>query len=327
MCRSSRRGFTLVELLVVIAIIGILIALLLPAVQAAREAARRAQCVNHLKQIGLAVHNYVNSHRVFPSGFVFQAPAMANRGDRPNRAPGFSWSALILPPLEQASLYNTINFGLGMQQPPNRAAVATVLPLVVCPSAANPSPYYKIGTAGDSFGYDNPGLAATNYVGCAGSFVQSAYFDQPEPRRNGIMIEDSHLGVESVRDGTSQTILAGESIHYGNGSSTLPGNFFWEPTWFGHFRHDLGGRADCPEAVVRSGEFRINPPPIAAVNVLRNSFSSRHPGGANFVLADGSVRFMLQTVQHTETPYANPLPAFGVFQRLCGRNDGQAVNE
>jgi prepilin-type processing-associated H-X9-DG protein len=156
--------------------------------------------------------------------------------------------------------------------------------------------------------------------------VQSAYFDQPEPRRNGIMIEDSRLGMQAVRDGTSNTILAGESVYYGNGGNVGTGNFFWDPTWFGHFRHDLGGRADAPECVLRAGEFRINPPQVAADNVKRNSFSSRHPGGANFAMADGSVRFISQTIQHSETPYVNPIPAFGVFQRLCGRNDGQAVD-
>jgi prepilin-type N-terminal cleavage/methylation domain-containing protein/prepilin-type processing-associated H-X9-DG protein len=326
MPRSTRRGFTLVELLVVIAIIGILIALLLPAVQAAREAARRAQCNNHLKQIGLATHSYLTTHNVFPSGFLFQAPGLLNRADRPNRAPGFSWSTLILPQLEQTAIYGVMNFGLGMHQPPNRAAVATVLPFSVCPSATNPATHFRVGTAGDQFGYVNPGLAVTNYIGCAGSFVQSAYFDQPEPRRNGIMIEDSRLGMQAVRDGTSNTILAGESVYYGNGGNVGTGNFFWDPTWFGHFRHDLGGRADAPECVLRAGEFRINPPQVAADNVKRNSFSSRHPGGANFAMADGSVRFISQTIQHSETPYVNPIPAFGVFQRLCGRNDGQAVD-
>jgi hypothetical protein len=93
---------------------------------------------------------------------------------------------------------------------PNRAAIATLLKVAVCPSANNPSKYFRVGTSSDAFGYDNPGMAATNYVGCAGSFVQSAYYDQPDERRNGIMIEDSNLRFANVEDGTSNTLLVGE---------------------------------------------------------------------------------------------------------------------
>ncbi len=326
---KRKPGFTLVELLVVIAIIGVLVALLLPAVQSAREAARRMQCTNHLKQIGLAIHNYHDIHQRFPSGFLFQAPGMSNRGDRPNRAPGWSWSALILPHLEQSALHNTINWGLGMHQPPNRAAIATLIKGAVCPSANNPSKHFRVGTSTDAFGYDNPGIAATNYVGCAGSFVQSAYYDQPDERRNGIMIEDSNLRFANVEDGTSNTLLIGESIYFGNGTNVGAGNFFWDPTWYGHFRQDSGGRVDAPECVMRSGEFRLNPPKVAADNVKRNTFSSRHPGGAVFVLGDGSTRFLAETIQHTETPYAGSLlsSSAGTFQRLCSRNDGLSLGD
>src|ERR1041385_361330 len=125
------RGFTLVELLVVIAIIGVLVALLLPAVQAAREAARRMQCTNNLRQIGLAMHNYHDIQTRFPSGFIFQAPGTANRADRPNRPAGFSWHTFILPQIEQANLYNQLNFQLGMWQPPNRLIIATQLKIAV----------------------------------------------------------------------------------------------------------------------------------------------------------------------------------------------------
>src|SRR5574338_477374 len=112
---SARRAFTLIELLVVIAIIGVLIALLLPAVQAAREAARRASCLNNLKQIGLAMHNYQDAVGAFPPGYL-----SLTVNDQPNGAelgPGWSWGAFILPQMEQAAVYNAINFSLPIAHP------------------------------------------------------------------------------------------------------------------------------------------------------------------------------------------------------------------
>ena len=319
------RAFTLVELLVVIAIIGILVGLLLPAVQAAREAARRMQCTNNLKQIGLAVHTYVDAQRKFPSGFYFQGPGMANRGDRPRRLPGFGWTSSLLPYVEQSALFNQLNFNLGMSVAPNSLLVATVLPFAACPSAPNPSTNKKMGTTGTAFGFSDPGLAVTNYVGCGGSFSGSAYYSStPVENKNGIIMEDTKFGFESVTDGTSNTLMAGESVYYGTGTDS---SFLWDPTWFGHYQSS-GGRADAPEAIMRVGQFRSNPPSIASADVKRNSFSSKHVGGSNFVLGDGSVHFIAQTVQHTETPSTAPVnwANIGVFQRLCSRNDGQVVS-
>jgi prepilin-type N-terminal cleavage/methylation domain-containing protein/prepilin-type processing-associated H-X9-DG protein len=133
-------GFTLIELLVVISMIGVLIALLLPAVQAAREAARRAQCVNNLKQIGIALHNYYNAITTFPSGYIDYQNNPSFTPDL-DMGPGWGWAALSLPFMEQQPLYSAINFNLGITSPSNSTAVVTSLTVFQCPSDGyNPQP-------------------------------------------------------------------------------------------------------------------------------------------------------------------------------------------
>jgi prepilin-type N-terminal cleavage/methylation domain-containing protein/prepilin-type processing-associated H-X9-DG protein len=324
---KPRVAFTLVELLVVIAIIGILVGLLLPAVQAAREAARRMQCTNNLKQLGLAIHNYADTHRKFPSGFYFQGPTQTTRGQRPERLPGFSWTSSILPFIEQTGVYNQLDFTAPLPLVPNKLLVSVNLPFAVCPSAPNPGSHKQMGTTGTAFGFNDPGLAMTNYLGCGGSFIQSAYnigVAQAD-RKNGLLMEDANITFGSITDGTSNTILVGESIYHGNGTS---GNFLWDPALYGNFQVG-SGTADAPESIMRVGQFRTNPPSIVDANIKRNSFSSKHTGGANFVFGDGSVHFLAETIQHTETPYAVGVDwrLIGVFQRLCSRNDGQVVGD
>jgi prepilin-type processing-associated H-X9-DG protein len=292
-------------------------------------------CSNNLKQIGLAMHSYHSSYGLFPPGFVFQTPRMANRADRVNRAPGWSYTTFLLPYVEQGGVYSKLNLSAGMWQQPNRDAIATLFKLQVCPSANNPSTNFQIGdtAANAPYGYSDPGIAVTNYVGVAGAFELSAYYDSPPNRRGGIVIEDSKLSVQDVPDGTSNTFMIGETIMYSTGAAscnTCPGNFYWDTTWYGHFRH-VEGTADSPESLMRTGQYRMNPPSTAPVLTLRNSFSSRHSGGANFALADGSVRFVSETINHTETPYSSSPPVdwtkVGTFQRLCTRNDGQPTGD
>jgi len=327
MSRNRSFGFTLIELLVVIAIIAILIALLLPAVQQAREAARRTQCRNNLKQIGLAFHNYHDAHLQFPPGFLFQDPRMSGRADRPNRSPGWGWQTMILPHIDQANIYNQIIFdGRGMSAPPHNNVINKHFSLQVCPSATNPT-HIQLGP--DNVGVV-PGIAASNYLACPGSFVQSAYFNSPAGRKNGVIIEDGNIKIRDVTDGTTNTILVGETRFWGNGNNYGAGGFLWDPRWYGSLQTRDGiARADAPEAVMRAGEFRINPPSLADDNTKRNSFGSQHVGGAMFLLGDGSVRFVSDTINHTQTPYTEPIPwdQIGTFQRLCARNSGTVKGE
>ena len=204
--RSARRGgFTLIELLVVIAIIAILIALLLPAVQQAREAARRSQCKNNLKQLALAAHNYESTYTRFPSG-----------GNGGGKATGlaastyaFSMQARLLPSMEQAALQTLIDFRKpvlgGTPFGFNNPAAKVVVPVFLCPSdAANPTADLGFGT----------GLAGTNYMGNSGTGISEpgkAFYDPAFPT-DGLFYFDSSTRFADITDGTSNTLLMAESL-------------------------------------------------------------------------------------------------------------------
>lgn len=288
----SRRGFTLVELLVVIAIIGILVALLLPAVQAAREAARRMSCSNNMKQLGLALHNYHDTMQKFPFGWDQR---------------GALWSAMILPYVEQRNVYETLVFqesGLGNWNAagsPNPAACAHNYSFYRCPS--QPGPLH----------IDNEGIPnrfAASYRGNAGNEATSDDSSTiPIPgtkslenmQQNGIFSGCSSVRFADIIDGTSNTLMLGESqfdlkfVKDGNAMDFwIVGSPQTDPC-----RCDSGnGGTEFTEAVGSTYE-RMNlrkQNPAATGYLMELSFGGYHPGGAMFCLSDGSVRFIAETV-------------------------------
>jgi prepilin-type N-terminal cleavage/methylation domain-containing protein/prepilin-type processing-associated H-X9-DG protein len=217
----GRRGFTLIELLVVIAIIAVLIALLLPAVQSAREAARRAQCTNNLKQLGLAAHNYISTNNVYPSQSIQNTSSWAWEP---------SWVAAILPNLEQTPVYNAINFNLPMLEIGFVSPVATggtanstagliSISSLLCPSESLSHPIAfngDWGTSNYAGNYGGPGMISS----CSGIIV---------PSKGDVFVSSSHLGpvsIAAVTDGTSNTAMFSEHLlGYGNGLDNLAGNY------------------------------------------------------------------------------------------------------
>jgi prepilin-type N-terminal cleavage/methylation domain-containing protein len=221
-----RRGFTLIELLVVIAIIGILVSLLLPAVQQAREAARRTQCKNNLKQLGLALHNYESTFKCFP---------MANAQNYVANVQGFSPQARLLPYVEQTNLQNLLDFtqpaftGPWNNLVPNPqflAAFAMPLPLMLCPSDSAPT--QNVGSAGAIYG-------GTNYMMSTGSGTGTNY-DIRWPT-DGVIYENSSTRFSDIRDGASNTVFMSESIRSIGADMTLPAGT--TPQW--PYQYTLNG--------------------------------------------------------------------------------------
>ncbi len=350
---KKRVGFTLVELLVVIAIIGILVGLLLPAVQAAREAARRMQCQNNLKQIGLSIHNYESAHKRFPNGSVDDDPK--------ETSPRRLWEAgrhrkgtvlvKLLPFVEQSALFNSLDFNLDVElQLEARAPFNTAgrvdmrqvaMPMYRCPSD---------GTSQRELSQQNH---LYNYSLCIGNQNMDGQFgcaqfpSHPENTPNtrftggilgGNIFENGfnghgHSGAYAksrgisgvisrcdwsarfadVSDGLSNTIAAGEILpichdHHRGGGGWFSSNGQWTATT-ARINFNTCGKQGIPDRIDRGG---------TACNDYRNwntsgGFKSDHTGGANFVLADGSVQFFSQSIDYL------------TYQQMGSRNDGESL--
>jgi prepilin-type processing-associated H-X9-DG protein len=300
--------------LVVIAIIGVLIALLLPAVQSAREAARRASCTNNLKQIGIALHNYHEAHNTFPPGYCSyykldgSDPGLADD----DIGPGWAWGSMLLPQLEQPSVYNAINFNLTMTFAANTTAQLIRFTSYLCPSD-NPKPLVPVRDQTNTQTLYT--VASGNYVGLYGT----GEIGWAPGRGNGIFFRNSRIRVGDIRDGTSQTFAVGERSHD-----------LSYVTWTGRA---VGGWL-FPTPSFEGGRNRFNPEPEEAFTMVLGpveyedtllrtpnypsahveDFRSWHPGGVNFLFADGSVHFVKDSINVM------------VYQALATRAGNEAVS-
>jgi prepilin-type N-terminal cleavage/methylation domain-containing protein/prepilin-type processing-associated H-X9-DG protein len=254
--RSRHRGFTLIELLVVIAVIGTLVALLLPAVQQAREAMRRTECKNRLKQLGLALHNYHDSHQVLPSGSIVIGPSFRT-------FPGWGWATMVLPMVDQGPLYSRLNFDLGNAVGANRDLISQSVPLMRCTSDPAPETLTV-----EMPGYSDVTFATGNYVGCEGMLSK---------------LSDVRFG--DVTDGLSQTLMLGERLFHPSIDATLPYSSGWCGILSEADTYVFNSSPHVPVSFLTA---------INHVTASPGNFSSQHSGGANFTLGDGSVRFISQ---------------------------------
>jgi prepilin-type N-terminal cleavage/methylation domain-containing protein len=287
---SKKSGFTLVELLVVIAIIAILVGLLLPAVQAARGAARRMQCSNNLKQIGLAMHTYATGHGVLPFGW----------NDH-----GTAWSAMVLPAIEQQNLYDSLIFDENAgnwSSAPNEDACGVVLTTFRCPSMSQPVHLNNSGI---------PLRVPSSYRGCASSTATSdgstgmvpGTTPMKDSNQDGMLYGCSSVSFASVRDGLTNTIMIGESYTDNDFSQDGQSMDYW---YLGSpqvdpYNCDGSGTGGEFTEFCGSTYAAINSILDASTsgNIKEISFGSYHPGGALFCLGDGSVHFLSDSIDLT----------------------------
>lgn len=316
--RRTRTGFTLIELLVVIAIIAILIALLLPAVQQAREAARRTQCKNNLKQIGLALHNYHDIFSTFPPGYTARG---VNAGDpvSSETGPGFAWSFAILPQIDQANLVNSIDTNLNADDAGNLAiAQSTVLAQFLCPSDPAPTFFSPAST-----GVATVELPSSSYPGIFGygSVTMNA------GQSTGVFYRNSRTKFRDITDGTSNTFCVGERRHqhdFVDGATPVESHSTWYAAIPGLTRSAgmtgmMSTLEEGPGSMILGhvgqtmGAIQMHSNPNQTNHVVH--FSSQHTGGVQFLLCDGSVHFLSENADYS------------IFRNLGEKGDGNVLGE
>ncbi len=335
--QKKRQAFTLIELLVVIAIIAILIALLLPAVQQAREAARRSQCKNNLKQMGLAMHNYHDVFGMFPLGTGWDDH-------------DYGWGTRMLPYLDQAPLYNLIDFTVddcgkllcsNDKWPISNAGVprpnieGTILAAFICPSSTLPNRSTGQGANVDT----SVGSGKSDYKACAGNDDWTdGIFNKPSDAvssSGGPSGVTASTRIRDVLDGTSNTIAIGESSYYNAIDVDPTLEMPWGPATGGQNDRDFpiwAGAGGQDEQVFAKTDRRS---PLNS-RADDDGFFSFHVGGGHFLFADGSVHFLSENIDSrfgcssNDSTCPSPVPArsqWGTYQRLGSRNDGQTVGE
>ncbi|MCA9190261.1 MAG: DUF1559 domain-containing protein [Planctomycetales bacterium] len=323
-----RYGFTLVELLVVIAIIGILVGLLLPAVQAAREAARRMQCSNNLKQLGLALLNYESAYKAIPYGHHYRGWHGPDQTNPNNGGMGYGWGWAILPFIEQTAIYNQFNSNIVIMEKTNTQngiLCATPQATFTCPSDTKPlvfndgqirpSATSSYQGAGSSYnGYSSNRMNAnTNTLRWNGIFDRNnrenyRLKDMADGTSNQIVVAEARWDMDNNRRNRARVYGASDQLTYTTGASNaLMVQGEWPMNW------------TQPEG---------NPQP-------HRTAGSFHTGGAQFCFGDGSVHFLSDNIDHTSTPWINNAAAFrqsaggpfyGTYQRLFSAQDGQVVS-
>jgi len=336
--KSRRRGFTLIELLVVIAIIGVLIALLLPAVQAAREAARRAQCTNNLKQLALAAQNYMGAVGTLPMGMSIQRSA---------RAPGSGlWTnASCLVSLtqyaEQTVMFNSINFDVNIFDGENITINGAAWSTIWCPSDSGVERTQSIGWVLTTFTPNYP-MQYSSYAGCAGTWFTSQFAGTNGlANMNGVLYSKSSVRFADITDGTSNTLAFGERAH----TIIAPGSrndwHWWTSGNYGDTEFTTFWPINPTKKLKDLGGI--------SASVYIESASSLHPGGANFAFMDGSVHFLKDTTDTWQNVPTNspagapngvtytlsgtdniwqisPTTKVGVYQKLATRAGGELIN-
>ena len=316
-----RRAFTLIELLVVIAIIAVLIALLLPAVQAVREAARRIQCVNNLKQIGIALHNYNGACGAFPPGYL----SLMDPVTFDNDGPGWGWASFSLSQMEQSPVYNSINFVLGIEFPANQTARLTTMRQLFLPVRCLPAGYiHRRRFDNDRHNARRPHLHGGFVKLCRlrrqWRPLQSLSLDhRPDdgpPGRdngNGLFYRNHSVNIAQITDGTSQTFASGERSQ-NLSCASWTGAVTNAAVPLVALQAEAGLDPEGGGALVLSHTGEGHGPNSPSGLAHGDQYWGMHPGGANFLFADGSVRFIKELI------------GFTIFQSLATKAGAEVLS-
>jgi len=339
--RSARLGFTLVELLVVIAIIGILVALLLPAVQAAREAARRMSCSNNLKQLGLALHNYHDTYKIFPpahlpwhmtAGAVHDPPGVQQGGSDVARYGG-SWMVFILPFMEQQPLHDQWNVNVAMSDPANLPLRSVFLATYACPSDPHATKDNILGRYGGGWAKGSYAISGS----WRGSQSWQRLWRAEDPLDKGIAGQYGSARIGDIKDGTANTfavleVRAGPTLQPNNtddprgawalGRAVIEGGC-GEGDCLG-INYQPANPDDIHECIGNAQQWRIQKLHCWGNGDGQHGAKSLHPGGAQGALADGSVRFFQETMD-ANNGRTNGI-VNGVYQRLKSIQGGESVD-